>query len=235
MESKIKFKAVLIFSLTFIFFNTVEAQKNINYRWNKMLKEYVSVNGNVNYKDWKKDQIELIKYINTLELNPSKKSWSKNDKLAYWINTYNAITVNLILENFPINSIKDINNCWGKKLYKKKYSLGDIEHKILRKMNEPRIHFAINCSSKSCPKLLDEAYSGRKLEEQLTIVTKAFLCNTKKNILSENEIYLSRIFLWFSKDFGTKREKIDFISQYSGIELKNPKIKYLTYDWSLNN
>ena len=155
--------------------------------------------------------------------------------MAYWINTYNAITINLILDNFPIKSIKEIKNRWGKKLYKNKYSLGDIEHKILRKMSEPRIHFAINCASISCPKLLNESYNGRKLEKQLVEVTKAFLCNPKKNILKNNQVYLSRIFLWFSKDFGTKKEKINFISKYSGIELINPKFKYLEYDWSLNN
>ena len=235
MKSKIRFNICFIFSLNFLFFNNINSQKNVNYRWDKMLDKYVFVNGRVNYKDWKKEQNELKKYIRTLEENIPKKSWSKNDKLAYWINTYNAITIDLILDNFPVKSIKEIKNRFEKKLYKKKYSLGDIEHKILRKMNEPRIHFAINCASKSCPKLLNESYNGRKLEEQLKAVTKAFLCNPKKNILKNNEVYLSRIFLWFSKDFGTKKEKINFISKYSGIKLTNPKIRYLAYDWSLNN
>jgi len=235
MKSKFRLNISFIFSLTFLFFNTVNSQKNINYRWNKMLNKYVSVDGNVNYKDWKKEQNELKKYIKTLEENNPKTSWSKNDKLAYWINTYNALTIDMILENFPIKTIKEIKNRWGKKLYKNKYSLGDIEHEILRKMNEPRIHFAINCASRSCAKLLNEPYTGRKLEEQLKTVTKAFLCNPKKNNLNNTEIYLSKIFLWFSKDFGTKKDKINFISKYSGIEFKNPKIRYLAYDWSLNN
>ena len=235
MIIKNRFTISLVFSLIFLFINTVNSQKNINYRWDIMLNKYVSKNGNVNYNDWKKEHNQLKKYIKTLEENFPKDSWNTNDKLAYWINTYNAITVNLILDNLPIKSIKEIKNRWGKKLYNNKYSLGDIEHKILRKMNEPRIHFAINCASKSCPKLLNESYNGRKLEKQLVEVTKAFLCNPKKNILKNNQVYLSRIFLWFSKDFGTKKEKINFISKYSGIELINPKFKYLEYDWSLNN
>ncbi len=235
MIIKNRFTISLVFSLIFLFINTVNSQKNINYRWDIMLNKYVSKNGNVNYNDWKKEHNQLKKYIKTLEENFPKDSWNTNDKLAYWINTYNAITVNLILDNLPIKSIKEIKNRWGKKLYKNKYSLGDIEHKILRKMNEPRIHFAINCASKSCPKLLNESYNGRKLEKQLVEVTKAFLCNPKKNVLKNNQVYLSRIFLWFSKDFGTKKEKINFISKYSGIELINPKFKYLEYDWSLNN
>ncbi len=235
MKVKNRFNISLIYSLIFLFINTVNSQKNINYRWDNMLNKYVSVDGNVDYKNWIKEQNELKKYIKTLEENSPKNSWNKNDELAYWINAYNAITIDLILDNFPVKSIKEIKNRWGKKLYKNKYSLGDIEHKILRKMNEPRIHFAINCASKSCPKLLNESYNGRKLEKQLKEVTKAFLCNPKKNILKNNQIYLSRIFLWFSKDFGTKKEKINFISKYSGIQLTNPKIKYLVYDWSLNN
>ena len=235
MIIKNRFTISLVFSLIFLFINTVNSQKNINYRWDIMLNKYVSKNGNVNYNDWKKEHNQLKKYIKTLEENFPKDSWNTNDKLAYWINTYNAITVNLILDNLPIKSIKEIKNRWGKKLYKNKYSLGDIEHKILRKMNEPRIHFAINCASKSCPKLLNESYNGRKLEKQLVEVTKAFLCNPKKNVLKNNQVYLSRIFLWFSKDFGTKKEKINFIYKYSGIELINPKFKYLEYDWSLNN
>ncbi len=135
MKSKFRLNISFIFSLTFLFFNTVNSQKNINYRWNKMLNKYVSVDGNVNYKDWKKEQNELKKYIKTLEEYNPKTSWSKNDKLAYWINTYNALTIDMILENFPVKTIKEIKNRWGKKLYKNKYSLGDIEHKILRKMN----------------------------------------------------------------------------------------------------
>ena len=157
MKVKSRFNIYLIFSLIFLFINTVNSQKNINYRWDNMLKKYVSVDGSVNYKNWKKEQNELKKYIKTLEENNPKNSWSKNDKLAYWINAYNAITIDLILQNFPVKSIKEIENRWGKKLYNNKYSLGDIEHKILRKMNEPRIHFAINCASKSCPKLLNES------------------------------------------------------------------------------
>ena len=82
---------------------------------------------------------------------------------------------------------------------------------------------------------INAIYQKKKLEEQLKEVTKAFLCNPKKNNLKNNEIYLSRIFLWFSKDFGTKKDKINFISKYSGIKFKNPKIRYLSYDWSLNN
>ncbi len=103
MKSEIRFNICIIFLLTFLFFNTINSQKNVNYRWNKMLEKYVSDNGSVNYKDWKKEQNELKKYIKTLEENNPKNSWSKNDKLAYWINTYNAITIHLILDKLNLD------------------------------------------------------------------------------------------------------------------------------------
>ena len=101
-------------------------------------------------------------------------------------------------------------------------------------MDEARIHFAINCASASCPKLKNEAYQEKQLEAQLTEATRDFLMDTTKNKLSEERLQLSRIFLWFGNDFGSKAERLEFISQYSGLNLNRPKIDYLTYDWSLN-
>ena len=162
---------------------------------------------------------------------------SKAAKLAYWINAYNALTIQLILENYPLQSIRDLDDPWDTNCFKSKdqsYTLGAIEHQILRKMDEARIHFAINCASASCPKLKNEAYQEKQLEAQLTEATRDFLMDTTKNKLSEERLQLSRIFLWFGNDFGSKAERLEFISQYSGLNLNRPKIDYLTYDWSLN-
>lgn len=93
------------------------------------------------------------------------KTWSVQELLAYYINLYNAYTVDLILKNYPVKSIKDLNGPWTKAIVPIgdiRMSLGGIENSILRKMNEPRIHFALNCASVSCPKLLNEAYSAKK-------------------------------------------------------------------------
>ncbi len=98
----------------------------------------------------------LNAYIQTLASTPLLESDSKNAKLAYWINAYNALTVQLILKHYPLKSIKEIKQPWDTTCFsigEKSYTLGDIEHKILRKMDEPRIHFAINCASASCPTL----------------------------------------------------------------------------------
>ena len=138
---------MLLFSLS------VVAQKSIHNLWTAALQEHVDDDGNVNYKSWKEDSTYLDNYIQTLEDNPPAEVWSKNDSLAYFINAYNAVTVKLILDNYPLKSIKNLITPWRLKRFTldgKKISLNDIEHEILRKMNEPRIHFAINCASASC-------------------------------------------------------------------------------------
>ncbi len=224
---------VLIGSLSFISFG----QKNIHHRWNKQLKIYVSESGQVNYKAWKKDQKNLNAYITTLSNYPPREGASKNYKLAYWINAYNSLTIKLILENYPLKSIKEIKSPWNSKCFRTReteYSLGDIEHQILRKMDDPRIHFAINCASVSCPKLLNTAFQEKQLETQLIQATRSFLLDSTKNILSKNKLNLSKIFFWFEKDFGSKEERLGFIEKYSNLEFNNPKINYLDYDWMLN-
>lgn len=223
--------------LLFILCFPLHAQKNINHRWDSQLQQYVSETGQVNYKAWQADQAPLAAYINTLGQFPPREDASREHKLAYWINAYNALTVQLILKNYPVKSIKDISSPWDNKCFTaggKTYSLGDIEHKILRKMNEPRIHFAINCASASCPKLLNRAFQEKQLEQQLETVTRDFINDTSKNKIQKNQLSLSKIFLWFGKDFGSKTERLTFIERYSETPLERPKIDYLPYDWSLN-
>ena len=141
-----------LYLFLFLFTVSLTAQKNIHHRWNSMLQTYVSDDGKVNYKDWMNDRDNLDAYIQTLASTPLLESDSKNAKLAYWINAYNALTVQLILKHYPLKSIKEIKQPWETTCFsigEKSYTLGDIEHKILRKMDEPRIHFAINCASAS--------------------------------------------------------------------------------------
>lgn len=208
-------------------------------KWDKLLKKHVSKSGEVNYLNFKNDYTQLKEYINYLTVNEQKKGFTKNNKLAYWINAYNALTIDLILRHYPLKSIKDIKDPWDQRLWQfgdKWLNLNDIEHKILRKMNEPRIHFAIVCASESCPKLLNKAFTANNLEEQLTTATKAFLSDTSKNEISENSIKLSKIFKWFAKDFKTEGRLIDFLNQYSEVTIsENAKKSYKDYDWSLND
>ena len=166
-------------------------------------------------------------------------TWKKEDKLVYWINAYNAMTVDLILRNYPLQSIKDIKDPWEQRLWKlgdKWYNLEEIEHQILRKMDEPRIHFAIVCASFSCPKLQNEAFTASNLEAQLTNATKEFLSDKNRNNISENDLKLSKIFKWFKKDFEQNGSLIDFLNRYSGISISEKVNKsYLDYNWDLNN
>jgi len=218
---------------------TTADAKNINHsKWNVLLQKNVSKNGTVNYKGFQKDSKELKLYLSELSANVPAKSWPKNAILAYWINAYNAYTVQLILDNYPIKSIKDISDPWGKKFFSlgnKKYSLEEIEHEILRKMDEPRIHFAINCASFSCPNLLNEAYTEAKLSQQLIAVSKSFINDKTKNSITPNKIEISKIFDWFAGDFKRKGSVIDFLNQYSSVKISSKaKINYKDYDWSLN-
>jgi hypothetical protein len=212
--------------------------KGIHDQWDYLLKKYVDEHGSVNYKKWSKNKVSLNNYIKLLEQRPPEPYWDHNDSLAYFINAYNAITVKLILDNYPLESIRDLKKPWDNtslNLLSEKLTLNDIEHKILRKMKDPRIHFAINCASESCPNLLNEAYLASKVQNQLEEVTYSFINDFSKNSFSENELILSRIFLWFSKDFGSKKERVAFVKKYANEKFsENAKIKYSEYSWKLN-
>jgi hypothetical protein len=206
--------------------------------WNILLQKHVSEKGNVNYKGFKKDELKLKSYLTLLSKIMPDDSWSKGKKMAYWINAYNAFTIQLILDNYPISSIKDIENPWDIEfinLGDKTFSLNDIEHEILRKMNDPRIHFGIVCASVSCPKLQNVAFEASNLDSQLDIAAKEFLADPARNNLSKDSIQLSKIFKWFAKDFKNEGSLIDFLNKYSEITIsQNAKKSYKDYDWNLN-
>lgn len=210
-----------------------------HFYFNKLLETNVLDDGSVNYKAIKNDRKNLNRYLESLTQNLPKDNWYKNEKLAYWINAYNALTIDLILRNYPLKSIKDIKDPWDQRLWKfgdKWLNLNHIEHEILRKMDEPRIHFAIVCASFSCPKLQNEAFTASKLDEQLTKATKQFLNDSDRNKISENRIELSKIFRWFSKDFETNGSLIDFLNKYSDVEISSKaKKSFLDYNWDLND
>jgi len=206
--------------------------------WNSLLQKHVTNQGNVNYKGFKTNWKTLRAYITSLSENMPNDSWNKNEKLAYWINAYNAMTIDLILRQYPIKSIKDIEKPWDQRLWKlgnKWYNLNEIEHQILRKMDEPRIHFAIVCASFSCPKLHNQAFVASNIESQLTTATKDFLVDSKRNFISENELKLSKIFQWFAKDFKQDGSLIDFLNKYSDVKVASKAKKtFKTYNWDLN-
>jgi hypothetical protein len=215
-----------------------------------ILQKYVT-DGFVNYKELAQDQ-EFETYLNQLSItDPSK--LSEKEELAFWINTYNAFTIKAILDNYPIKSINDIKfgekSVWDENfisINKKKYSLNEIEHKILRvKFNEPRIHFAIVCASISCPELRNESYEADNLDKQLQEQTVIFLRDKKRNSfdLKNKKANISKIFEWFGEDFGkSDKDILMYISNFLPDDVRKDikqninewTISYKKYDWNLN-
>lgn len=214
--------------------------------WGELLGKHVGADGRVSYSGFAEDSAGLNHYLIELTSNPPSEAWSQEEKLAYWINAYNAFTVKLVVEHFPVSSIKDIkkgipfvSSVWDINFIiigDKKLSLNDIEHKILRKdFDEPRIHFAIVCASKSCPELRNEAYTADKLEQQLEGQAIDFINDDSKNHIEEEEIQISSIFKWFEKDFTKTITLREFIQKYSKRDFGSyAKVKFKEYDWSLN-
>ncbi len=219
--------------------------------WNQLLKTYVK-GGLVDYEKLKatgKDMQRLNAYLAKLDGWDLSKS-GKDEKLAFWINAYNAFTVKLILNHFPIESIRDIKKPWKQKIWNAagtRVSLDEIEHKILRKeFAEPRIHFAIVCASIGCPDLDNKAFEAENIGQHLDERARLFFTQSKNFKLQEKgagvTITLSRIMDWFKNDFGdTKEKRLTFLKGYlKEKEVKMLKaaqsvdIKFLKYDWTLN-
>lgn len=207
--------------------------------FSQVLKKFVTEDGYVNYAAISND-IQFSEYIKLLQQTHPDANWSENERLAYWINAYNAFTIQLIIKHYPIESIKDIPKRWSKKFIQienKKYSLEDIEHEILRKLyKEPRIHFAINCASYSCPKLLNESFESETLDMQLDKAAKDFINDEKRNVIKKDLAQVSQIFKWFKSDFTSASSLKDYIQKYSETSIdQGTKIEYLEYKWELND
>lgn len=212
--------------------------------YGEVLAEFLQ-DGNIDYASLKHDHLKLDRYIKKLaELKPEFLiSMSDSERIAFYINVYNALTLKVIIDNYPVKSIKDIPGVWDSIKFKvsgKELTLNQIEHDILRKeFKERRIHFALVCASRGCPVLSKEPFNGDNLEEQLDREAYIFINDKTKVRLDKDRdiIYLSSIFKWFKADFG---DVIKFIGKYlpeddiEFIKSRMPKIQYLNYDWSLN-
>lgn len=220
--------------------------KVINHEeWSTLLAKYVDKQGNVDYQAFQEEEQKLNQYLDLLSQNPPGADQSQNQQLTYWINAYNAFTVKLILNHYPLKGIKTISNGlpmmgspWDIKFFKiggVDFDLNTIEHEILRKkFKEPRIHFAINCASFSCPKLRTEAYTAEKLDKQLEEQSRDFLNDPTKNKINTEEAYLSKIFNWFESDFEAVGGVEKFVQKYHDQFQPDVDIEYLEYNWDLN-
>ena len=221
-------------------FVAIQAQTSV---FNRLLQKNVDKTGRVDYQSLKNNEILLDNYLTYIQNNEPTKDWSSNKKKAFWINTYNAYTIKIILNNYPLKSIRDIKidgkTAWKipfVKVGQKRYTLDQIEHEILRKkFNDPRIHVGINCASISCPRLLNFAFTEDNIASVLDNLMKEFINDTTRNKISKNNVALSEIFNWFSKDFIKNGTIISYLNTYAAIKIsEKASIKYLTYDWSLN-
>lgn len=216
----------------------VELKKELTHTiWDGLLKKYVSATGKVNYKALKTDK-KFDTYLQLLKDNPIQHNWSRNQKMAYWINAYNAFTIKLIVDNYPVSSITKLHGGkpWDHKwiqLGEKTYTLNDIEHKILRpQFKDARIHFAVNCAATSCPPVLNKAWTASNLNSNLERQTKLFINNGAFNSISDKKVELSKIFEWYKEDFG---ELIAYINKYANSKAKDgAEISFKEYDWALN-
>ena len=214
--------------------------------WDKILSGAVH-NGVVDYGEIRDRYSELQDYLKALE-SADLKPFSKEDRLAYYINAYNAHCIDGVLSHGEIGSVTDVPQFFKKTkfiLAGEEQSLDSLEQRVLRKMGEARIHFAIVCSSKSSPKLASKAYTGETVDKDLDAQALEFFLDPSKNRLDREKgiFYMSKILKWYKEDFTQNSNSVlAFIRPYLSAEDRayldeNPrkvKVEYLEYDWGLN-
>ncbi|MGB0911580.1 MAG: DUF547 domain-containing protein [Nitrospirales bacterium] len=225
-------------------------------QWDGLLKKYVAaktINGvklnAVDYQKLAKDPA-YTRLLNDLKKASLADLKTSKDKLVFWMNAYNVMAVKMVLDHYPVKSIKDAGSFF-KAVWKKDVgtvggkvrTLNEIEHVILRKLGEPRIHVAIVCASVSCPDLRKEAYTVKDIDAQLDDQLKLFLANKEKGLRvdsTKKRVHLSSIFKWFKEDFDSKGGVVKYLTPFAPesaqgtLKSGSPHISYLDYDWGLN-
>ena len=229
--------------------------------WTEVLAEHVQ-GDRFDYAALKKDPAKLTAYIETLRAVDAKTlaSFTDDQRMAFWINVYNAHVVQLIVDNYPVKSIRDlgtlVNKVWNKRFIQmpalhpdgknKNLSLDDVEHKILRpRFEDARVHAAVNCASISCPPLRNEAFVAARLDAQLDEQVRLWLQDTTRNRfdVAKGKLEVSKIFDSFKGDFVRESKTVQaWIAKYAPEDVaafiesaKKVKVSYLDYSWKLND
>jgi len=226
--------------------------------WTAVLRAHVH-GGSFDYAALKKDPQAFEAYLATIDaVTPEElASWTREQRFAFWLNAYNAHTIQKVIDNYPLKSIRDLDGLLGlnsvfdsrfidmPKLDPegkgRKLSLNDIENEILRKrFEDARVHASINCASKSCPNLRNEAFVADRLDDQLDDQMRRFVADTTKNRFGEERSRVSEIFKWFKDDFVRDAGDVRaFIARFASPEnaefVRESTLEYLSYDWSLND
>lgn len=222
--------------------------------WQGFLNKYVKYSSTsemymVEYGRVKKaDKDSLGKYLNTMAVIDPK-TLHKQEQLAYWINLYNALTVDLILKYYPVKSITKLGKGWFRigpwrdnliSINGKYISLHDIEHRILRPIwDNPKVHYALNCASIGCPDLSPQVYTSLGIDHQLKLAGDRFI-NQKKGVnFVAGRMVLSRIFEWYEEDFGGEQGVQKELLEHARSDLRKKLDAYkgrvnYSYDWQLN-
>ncbi|MCZ6647206.1 MAG: DUF547 domain-containing protein [SAR324 cluster bacterium] len=233
------------------------ARESIDHSaWAVFLRSYLmpdarGINRLVYGKVSERDRVALREYLGRLGTVPISR-YSRAEQLAFWVNFYNALTVNLILSHYPVESILDIRispgllgyGPWDKHIVEvegESLSLNDIEHRILRPIwRDARIHYVVNCAAVGCPNLPARPLTARTAEAMLDAGARAYINQFRGAILENGKLSVSKIYNWFSEDFGTKdREIIRHLMRYAQPSLAErlsgtKKISGYHYDWALN-
>ena len=213
--------------------------------WSSLLARYVNDSGKVAYRDWQaNDRATFQRYLDTLA-QTRPEDLSEVGEKAFWINAYNAVIVEGILQGYSAEGLlgrKRLFSWFTVRIAGKDRTPDEIEHQILRKkFHDPRIHFAIVCASSSCPKLRDEAYLPDRLEMQLDDATRAFVNDDTRNQIDAQGVALSKIFDWFAEDFKANAGSVvEFVRRFvadekrAKLNLADDSLRYLDYNWTLN-
>jgi hypothetical protein len=213
--------------------------------WSALLARYVDNHGKVAYRDLQtKDRAAFEAYLDALA-QAQTENMNESEEKAFWINAYNAVIVNGVLQGYTAESWlgrKRLFSWFTARVAGKDRTPDEIEHQILRKkFHDPRIHFTIVCASSSCPKLRREAYVPERLDAQLDDATRTFLNDPARNQIDARGVALSKIFDWFAEDFKTNANSVvEFVRRFvseekkTRLSLKDSDLRYLDYNWTLN-
>ncbi len=228
-----------------------------HYAWDRFLKQYVvaphpSGINRVRYPAITPEDVKSLKnYLQEMQ-NVAISNYNRAEQKAYWINVYNAATVDLIAARFPLKSIRDINispgllarGPWGAKLFSvegERLSLDDIEHRILRPIwKDNRVHYALNCASLGCPNLQPVAFTADNSETLLDRGAKDFINHPRGVMIQKGRLQVSSIYVWFQEDFGGDAEELmEHWQKFANPVLAEALEKYSgglahDYDWRLN-
>lgn len=237
--------------------HVADSQKQINHSaWDALLKRYLVVDDGLNRLAYGRvsnsDQRALFDYLQALQ-SIKISNYNRNEQRAFWINLYNAGTVDVLLAHYPVESIRDIDispglfssGPWGRKLFEvegETLSLDDIEHRILRPIwQDPLIHYAVNCASVGCPNLVEDAYTADNYTALATANARAYVNSSRGVVIDDGDLEVSSIYEWFKRDFGgTDASVIEHLRQYAepGLSKRLTGLKKISddfYDWSLND